>query len=213
MKRLIAIGVLSALFGASCSGDGRAEPTSSPSASAVTTDVVSTTVAATVPPTSSTAAGTTTTLPVTTTTIATEDLIKQAVQDYIAAYFTCGQVPAECDPATFTASQGPSRAAVTELIAGMVKEGLYFSTDVRGSYIVAESVIKTSDVQATSTFCASDGLIVLGPNGPDGAPTVVNDVISSSRYMYQLFLEGGTWRVGEQEQLERLGEGTLCPAA
>jgi hypothetical protein len=211
MKRLIAIGVLSALFGASCSGGGSTAPTSSPSASVVTTDVVSTTVAATVPPTSSTAAATT--VPETTTTIATEDLIKQAVQDYIAAYFTCGQVPAECDPATFTASQGPSRAAVTELIAGMVKEGLYFSTDVRGSYIVAESVIKTSDVQATSTFCASDGLIVLGPNGPDGAPTVVNDVISSSRYMYQLFLEGGTWRVGEQEQLERLGEGTLCPAA
>jgi hypothetical protein len=210
MKRLIAIGVLSAVFGASCSGGESAAPPTS--ASVVTTDASSTTVAATVPPTSSTAAATTTTLPATTTTIATEVLIKQAVQDYITAYFTCGQVPAQCDPATFTASQGPSRATVTELIAGMVKEGLYFSTDVRGSHLNPTSVEFGSLTEATVQSCWYDAGIVLGPVGPDGQATIVNDEAGSSRYSHTLYFEDGLWRVAQQSELESLGDGDLCGA-
>jgi hypothetical protein len=99
---------------------------------------------------------------------------------------------------------------VSDLVAGMIKEGLYFSTDLRGSHIVAESVMTTTSSEATSTYCASDALVVLGPNGPDGLPTVVNDAISSSRYEYDVFLEGGVWLVGKQLQLERLGDGIHC---
>jgi hypothetical protein len=210
MKRLIAIGVLSALFGASCSSGGSAAPTIPAS---TVTSVSSTTVAVTVPPTSSTTAATTTTVPQTTTTIATEDLIKQAVQDYSAAYHQCGAVPAECQPDTFTAAQGHSRATLHELATGMVAEGLYFSTDLRGSYFVDESVTVGSANEANAVYCVYDAGAVMGPNGPDGMPTVVNDVIASVRYEFQLFLEDGAWRVGEQSQLERLGEGTLCPPA
>ena len=213
MKRLIAIGVLSALFGASCSGGGSAAPTI-PGSASVVTGASSTTVAVTIPPTSSTAAATTTTtVPETTTTIATEDLIKQAVQDYSAAYHQCGAVPADCQPDTFTAVQGHSRATLHELATGMVAEGLYFSTDLRGSYFVDESVTVGSATEASAVYCVYDAGAVMGPKGPDGMPTVVNDVIASVRYKFQLFLEDGVWRVGEQSQLERLGEGTLCPPA
>jgi hypothetical protein len=212
MKRLIAIGVLSALFGASCSGGGSTAPTSSPLASVVTTDVVSTTVAVTVPPTSSTAAATTT-VPATTTTIATEDLIKQAVQDYSTAYHQCGAVPADCQPDTFTAVQGHSRATLHEFASGLVGEGLYFSTDRRGSYLVSESISLPSPTEAIAVFCVFDAGTVLGPNGPDGLPTVVNDEVLSLRNEYSLFLENGSWRVGEKQELARLGEGSLCPPA
>ncbi len=161
----------------------------------------------------STTAAPTTTLPPTTTTIATEDLIRQAVQDYSDAYHQCGAVPADCLPETFTAVQGHSRATVIELATGMVAEGLYFSTDLRGSYFVDESVTMGSATEANAVFCVFDAGAVMGPNGPDGLPTVVNDVIASVRYRFQLFLEDGAWRVGEQSQLERLGEGSLCPSA
>ncbi|HEY0521243.1 MAG TPA: hypothetical protein VGC84_17265 [Ilumatobacteraceae bacterium] len=151
-----------------------------------------------------------TTLPATTTTIGTEDLIKQAVQDYIAGYFACGQQPASCDAAQFTASEGSSRTTVNELASGMVGAGLHFATDVRGSYLVAES-IAASDTEATANYCAFDAVTVLGAEGPDGVATVVNDEILSYRYAYHLFLEGGKWRVGSQEQQQQLGEGNLCP--
>jgi hypothetical protein len=177
-------------------GDTTAATTTSPTSTSTTTTIAATT---TVPET-------------TTTVVATEALIKQAVQDYIRAYFACGQTPTTCDPSTFTASQGPSRGKVGDLIKGMNKEGLYFSEDVRGSYLVAQSVSNTSEEEASAIYCAYDALTVFGPIGPDGLPTVVNDVISSSRYEYSVFRENGRWLVGQQKQIERLGEGDLCAA-
>lgn len=209
MKRLLALGV-AALVIASCGGNDKSVATVPVAA---TTSVADTTAPTTSPPvsTSTTAAAETTTLPATTTTVATEDLIKQAVQDYFEAYEQCGTAPATCVPAEFTATEGPSRAIVTEFAQGLAAQGLYFSTDRRGMYLVLESVTVSTPSEATATYCVYDPGIVLGANGPDGLPTVVNDQISSIRYSYGLFLEGGLWRVGRQHEVERLGEGSLCP--
>ena len=133
------------------------------------------------------------------------------MQDYFEAYEQCGAAPTSCVPAEFTATEGPSRAIVTEIAQGLVAQGLYFSPDRRGMYLVAESVIIAMPTEATATYCVYDPGIVLGPNGPDGLPTVVNDRVSSVRYAYGLFLEDGIWRVGRQHEVERLGEGSLCP--
>ena len=212
MKRVVSFAI-GALVVVSCGGSRSSAPTTA--ALDVTTSVAGATTVATTPPSTIavTTTAATTTIPATITTLATEDLIKQAVQDYISSYFACGQTPATCDASTFTASQGPSRAKLTGLLEGMNGEGLYFSPDLRGSYLVPESTSITSESEASATYCAYDALTVLGPNGPDGVPTVVNDVISSSRYLYTLFLEDGRWVVGEQAQIEHLGEGSLCPAA
>jgi hypothetical protein len=102
---------------------------------------------------------------------------------------------------------------IDELASGMAGHGLRFSADLAGSYFVAESVTITSGTEAVAVYCAHDGLIVLGPDGPDGMPTVVNDQVENFRYEYHLFLEDGKWRVGEQQQLEQLSEGTACPPA
>jgi hypothetical protein len=95
----------------------------------------------------------------------------------------------------------------------MAAQGLYFSTDLRGSYLVAESVAIVSMTEATATYCLYDAGAVMGPNGPDGIPTVVDDQILSLRNDYHLFLESGSWKVGEQLPLETLGKGNLCPPA
>ena len=210
MKRVVSVAI-GALVMASCSGDESSAPTTA--ALDVTTSVADTTPSTTTPP--STLAVTTTaatiTLPATTTTVATEDLIKQAVQDYISSYFACGQTPATCDPSTFTANQGPSRATVTDLASGMNAQGLRFAPDLGGSYLVADSVSKESETEAMAFYCAYDAAVVLGPNGPDGIPTVVNNEVLSYRYRYLVFFEDAEWRVGEQRQEAILGEGNLCP--
>ena len=95
----------------------------------------------------------------------------------------------------------------------MAARGLYFSTDLRGSYLVAESVSVQSSTEATALYCVFDAAAVMGPIGPDGQPTVVNDQVISLRNEYHLFLENGLWKVGEQLELEELGEGNLCPPA
>ena len=212
MKRLALLGLVALVLGA-CGSDRDSTGTTSPAT--VTTAAVDTTAVATTvtPSSSSTTAVVTTTLPATTTTVATEDLIKQAVQDYSVAYHACGAVPAACVPESFTAAQGRSFSTVTQFAQGLVDEGLYFSSDRRGSYVVAESVSVESGTQATAVFCVFDAGTVLGPNGPDGLPTVVNDQILSLRSEYVLFLEDDDWRVGEKRELERLGEGNLCPPA
>ena len=212
MKRLALLGLVALVLGA-CGSDGDSTGTTSPVT--VTTAVADTTAAATTvtPSSSSTTTVVTTTLPATTTTVATEDLIKQAVQDYSVAYHACGAVPAACVPESFTAAEGHSRATIAELATGMSAQGLHFSTDTRGSYVVAESVNLVSTTEATATFCVYDAGTVLGPIGPDGLPTVLDDQILSLRNEYRLYLDQAGWRVGEQREVEELGQGNLCPSA
>jgi hypothetical protein len=214
MKGLVVFGV-AALVIASCGGNERSAATVP---AVVTTSAADTTAPTTTssPPSSTSttaAAAATATLPATTTTVATEDLIKQAVQAYSAAYHACGVEPAACVPDTFTAVSGRSRSTVTEFVQGLMDQGLYFSPDQRGSYVTAESVSIDSPSEATAVFCVFDAGTVLGPDGPDGVPTLVNDQIVSLRDEYQLFFENGSWLVGEKQELEHLGEGSLCPPA
>ena len=214
MKRRVCLG-LAALAFASCSSNSASAPptiggTPAPTTAETTPASTASAPAATSIPTTTIE---TTTLPATTTTVATEDLIKTAVQNFVAAYINCGQVPARCDPATFTAVQGDTRPRLTSLASGMAEQGLYFSTDLRGSYFLAQSVNVESVTQATAIYCAFDALTVLGPNGPDGLPTVVNDQILSYRYEYTVLFEDAAWRVSDQHEQEQLGEGNMCPPA
>lgn len=204
---------LAALAFTACSSNGNSAPptiagTLAPSTEQTAAPTTSAPATTTSTPTTTIDA---TTIPATTTTVATEDLIKTAVQTYFEGYEKCGMAPATCDPEAFTATQGPSRAILKDFAAGLVAAGLYFSTDRRGMYLVAESVSVSSGTEASAIYCLYDPGIVMGPIGPDGVPTVVNDVIASVRYSYGLFFESGTWRVGRQHELERLGEGSLCP--
>ena len=207
MKSILAFGVV-ALAITACGDNGSAAP--APVTEAVATSPSPTTVV--VPAPTTTEPIPTTTLPPTTTTVATEDLIKQAVQDYVVAYHECGVDPAACVPENFTASQGHSRALMDDFVAGLIGEGLHFSTETRGSRVVAESATVDSDTTARAVFCIFDAGTVLGPIGPDNVPTVVNDEVASMRDEFGLFLENGSWRVGDRHELEQLSDGDSCPA-
>src|SRR4051812_13524846 len=94
MKRILAFGIV-ALAITACGDNRAAAPTAGAEAAATSptaTPAPSTTVAAPAPTTTEPIP--TTTLPATTTTVATEEAIKQAVQDYASAYHQCGAAPA-----------------------------------------------------------------------------------------------------------------------
>jgi hypothetical protein len=95
----------------------------------------------------------------------------------------------------------------------MNQQGFHFLPEARGSYVVAESVAIVSATEATAVFCVFDAGTVLGPNGPDGSPTIINDEVLSFRNEYHLYLEEAHWRVGEKNQVEQLGTGNQCPPA
>jgi len=214
MNRILALGIV-ALAVTACGEGGTTAPAAvgdTVVAPAVTA-APSTTAAPVATTTTAPAPAATTTVPATTTTVATEDLIKQAVQDYLAAFLACGQAPQECRPESFTARAGHSRATVQALAAGMAREGLYFPADPPSSYSVPEEITVTSPTEATGLYCTFDAGAVMGPTGPDGAATVVNDEALSYRNEFHAFLEDGKWKIGEQLQRDPLGEGNKCPAA
>jgi len=208
MKRIIAFGIV-ALAATACGDDRTATPVP------VTAAVGTTPAAApsTTVPAPTTTVPMPTTLPPTTTTVPAEDLIKQAVQDYEAAYWACGQSPSTCDPTSFTATQGKSRSTISDLVNGFVANGMYFSADLGGSPLTTDLIATVSPVESTATTCWFDAAVVLGPTGPDGQPTVVNDEVQSIRYNIELYLEGGIWRVGGQVEIEELSDGHGCAAS
>lgn len=215
VKRLVLIGV-GAVILAACSsgGDAVSSTLSSSTTAAVATSPPPTSATTTTTSTTTSSTTTSTTLaPSTTAAPSSEDLIKQAVQDYQSSYWACGQAPSACDPTAFTAVQGASRSTITELVSGMSSHGLYFGQDIRGSHIVTESVSMQSQASADVIACWYDAGVVFGPTGPDGNPTVVDDQVLSYRYRLVVYLENGSWRVGSQETIAKLGEGDLCPSA
>jgi hypothetical protein len=141
-----------------------------------------------------------------------EAAVKKAVQDFFAAYMACGQAPATCHPADFHSSRGTAVGQGTVYFQGLAARGEYFSPDLRGSYIVTESVGLDDPTSAITFSCWYDASIVLGPPGADGQPTVLNDKVISVREKQALYFDGTNWKVGEAVTVQDLGDGNQCPA-
>ena len=139
--------------------------------------------------------------------------IKKGVQDFFAAYMACGQAPAKCHAADFHSSRGTAVGQGTVYFQGMASRGESFGPDLRGSYIVTQSVALDDATSAVTFSCWYDASILLGPNGADGQPTVLNDKIISVREKQELYLDGTVWKVGEAATVEDLGDGNKCPPA
>ena len=207
---------------AACGGDKDATPTTSsiqppPTSTAASTS--STAPTTTMTPTTA-SISTTTTEPPTTTTPATEAptttaaptpeaAVRQALQDYFKSYDECGLAPAECDPTAFSAPDSEAQKNLVKFFGDMKGRDLRFSPDDRGSYKVIEAVEVGADVSRLSA-CLYDAGVVLGPDGPDGQPTVVNDAIESVRNRYEMRLIAGSWLLAESVEIDYLGEGDKC---
>ncbi len=194
-----------------CTSDGVTTGSIPSSSSSPMATLPATTTSTTTPDSTSSSTTTSTTEPTTTTTTP-EDAIRQAVQDYWTAYRTCGEAPETCDPAAFLAPSSDALSTASAFVAALVEAGFHFSTDHRGSFARTDSVVVDGDA-ATTIECIYDAGVVLGPIGPDGAPTVVNDRISSVRYTHQFQAIDGRWLVAREDKVESLGEGNQCGEA
>ena len=142
---------------------------------------------------------------------AVEAAIKKGVQDFFVAYMACGQAPAKCHAADFHSSRGTAVGQGTVYFQGLASRGEYFGPDLRGSYIVTQSVALEDPSSAVTFSCWYDASILLGPIGADGQPTVLNDKIISVREKQALYFDGTDWKVGEAATVEDLGDGNKCP--
>jgi hypothetical protein len=143
---------------------------------------------------------------------AVEQAVKQAVQDFFAAYMACGQAPATCHPADFHSERGTAVGQGTVYFATLAKRGEYFGPDLRGSYIVTESVAVDNPTSAIAYSCWYDASTLLGPPETAGdPPKVLNDTAISVRQKQALYFDGTTWKVGEAATVQDLGDGNRCP--
>jgi hypothetical protein len=199
--RRIAIGAVcaAALLAACGAGDETMlETATEPPAGAVSTTA----------PESTTSAAPTTTLPETTTTLSIDDQLTQALDAYWAGYYACGADPANCD-FSYLAEQGPIREIAKGFVGELVARDWRLSRDVRGSRVVVVAVDVRGD-EATVQSCRFDAGIVLGPDGPDGQRTTVNDEERSTDYVHRFYVEAGAWKVGEERIGAALGDGDKC---
>jgi hypothetical protein len=140
-----------------------------------------------------------------------EKAIKKGIQDFFAAYMTCGQAPAECHAADFHSTRGTAVGQGTVYFQGLAARGEYFSPDLRGSYIVTQSVALDDPTSAITFSCWYDASILLGPVDATGQPAVLNDKIISVREKQALYFDGTDWKVGEAATVQDLGDGNQCP--
>lgn len=142
---------------------------------------------------------------------AVEKAVKQGVQDFFAAYMACGQAPAECHAADFHSTRGTAVGQGTVYFQGLAARGEYFAADLRGSYIVTQSVALEDPTSAITFSCWYDASILLGPVDTTGQPAMLNDKIISVREKQALYFDGTDWKVGEAATVQDLGDGNQCP--
>lgn len=235
MHRVALAAAALAMIAAGCtSSSGVTAPTHPPSSvPAVTTTVAQTSPASTTPITSASATiGTTTsaapasiavpTVAVTAsapgtdsppTTLSPTGAVTAAVYATAAFYNQCSMTPKSCDTTGIYASDGKAGINMASYVASLRQQQFHLSTDLRGTYIVVTSVTFDSPTVAEAVFCGYDAGTLLGPNGPDGSPTIVDDTITSARRKYTMHLEDGAWKLASDDLVNKLGDGNQCPPA
>ena len=133
------------------------------------------------------------------------------MQDFFAAYMACGQAPAQCRAADFHSTRGTAVGQGTVYFQGLAARGEYFGPDLRGAYIVTQSVALDDPTSAVAFSCWYDASILLGPVDASGKPAVLNDKIISVREKQALYFDGTDWKVGEAATVQDLGDGNKCP--
>jgi hypothetical protein len=140
-----------------------------------------------------------------------EQAIKQGIQAFFTAYMACGQAPATCHAADFHSTRGTAVGQGTVYFQGLAARGEYFASDLRGSYIVTQSVALEDPTSAVTFSCWYDASILLGPVDGTGSPAVLTDKIISVREKQALYFDGTAWKVGEAATVQDLGDGNKCP--
>lgn len=211
MRRVAAIAVVITVAAGGCSSSNDGSPTT-PAVSTPVTATVSTSTSRSTSSTTTTSTSTTSTTTTTTTTTAVADRtadVEAAFLAYHEAYVTCFQTPTTC-VIDFAAEEGPAKENLTTFLAELISRGWYVAPGNDLLRIVIEDVTLSTPTTSIVTSCIFDSGVVLGPDGPDGQPTVVNDQAVSKRFRDTLYLENGEWLLGSGEEVAILGDGDRC---
>jgi len=122
----------------------------------------------------------------------------------------CYGKPAACDPSTVYASGSAGFVRFQDFLKDAVASGHYLATELRGSYLVVESVQFTGPDSAVATVCVFDAATTLGPNDANGNPAVVDDSVTSRRLEKTLIATNGVWVEIDTISSTSLGEGNQC---
>ena len=200
--------IVASMLLVACSDDA-APPSSPPDPSS--SAPVSTPTSTSSTTTSSTTTSSTTAMITTTTTGSLDAEIEAALRSYFDAYWECGEHPATCDPATFTASEGTARTNLVKFYADMASGNGSIARN--GSTLTVESVTTVSDHLVNAVACIYDPGIAYGPLDLDGKPTVLNDRIVSKRTSFDVYREDRRWLVGEQLTKQQFLDAGECASA
>jgi hypothetical protein len=149
-----------------------------------------------------------------TTQVPTEatPLVRQAVLDYWAAQQRCQQRPQVCRPRSFTADQGGLRADVEAAVTTLLTNGWHRGsttaddTDDGGYVAVGPIIVAPDGTTATVDECVYDPAPLMDAKG-----VVTSDAVPH-RFSHTVYLEDGTWRVGD-EQVDASGACEDAPDA
>lgn len=120
-------------------------------------------------------------------------------------------------PSTTGAELGPDAPLPTVVgqgtvyFQGLAARGEHFADDLRGSYIVTQSVALDDPTSAITFSCWYDASILLGPPDDSGQTAVLNDTSISVREKQAVHFDGTDWKVGEAATVQDLGDGNQCP--
>jgi hypothetical protein len=95
---------------------------------------------------------------------------------------------------------------MSRLVQQFVDGDRYLSSDRRGTYMRVQSVERDSATRAVASVCWYDAASQLGPVGPDGQPTVINDRITSRLLDITMENVDGRWLASELSESEVIAE-------
>jgi hypothetical protein len=121
---------------------------------------------------------------------------------YETQYDICVHTPDKCDPASFTASQGSARAALTANEAKRAAAGEFgHAGDEPSTVTVTNLIAEPFGLSVTAETCIWDTGVVLAV-GPVAPATVVINADKATRYFrYRLYFEAGRWLVGGEQEV------------
>jgi hypothetical protein len=220
MGRRHVIAATAAVLLAACSGGGGDDPvadstvaptvvTAAPTASPSTV-APDPTPAPTAPPTPE---PTTTPPPVTVPpTSAPRDVVAEVTAAALAYddwYVECLRDPVNCDPSVVAVEGSDLFVNLSTITDQLATAGFYVGPEDPG-YVVIESVEPLGDHVAVAV-CGWGTMVLYGPPGPDGNPTVQNDTPATVREVWQFVDAAGVWKLRRTDTTEEVPGVNECP--
>lgn len=145
-------------------------------------------------------------------TTAERDIVAEVTAAALAYddwYVECLRNPPECDPSV-VAVEGSDVFVNLGIIVDELKGAEFFVGLEDPGYTVIEG-IDVLDDHVEVAVCAWGTMVLYGPPGPDGKPTVQNDTPSTVRETWQFVDQAGSWLIRRTDLISETEGVNECP--